>query len=121
MLGVVQKMFFGPLTNSKNRGLNDLNVRETLALAPLVAMVFVIGFFPNVFLSRMAESAESVVERYEEQKLARNALGKDATEPVLTRPRGGPLEVGYPENPNPPKPDGAEGAQALNQPAGVAE
>jgi NADH-quinone oxidoreductase subunit M len=120
MLGVVQKMFFGPLTNAKNRGLNDLNVRETLALAPLVAMVFVIGFFPNIFLSRMAESAQAVVERYNDQKFARNALGKDATEPVLTPRRGGPLDVGYPENPNPPKPAGAEGAQALNQPAAVA-
>jgi NADH-quinone oxidoreductase subunit M len=115
MLGVVQKMFFGPLTNPKNRGLNDLNVRETLALAPLVAMVFVIGFFPNVFLSRMADSAQAVVERYNDQKQARNALGKDATEAVLTPRRGGPLDIGYPEDPK-PKPAPAEGEQALNQP-----
>ena len=47
MLSVVQKMFFGPLTNPKNKHLPDLNARETLALAPLVALIFVIGFFPN--------------------------------------------------------------------------
>ena len=29
-------MFFGPLTNPKNKHLPDLTVRETLALAPLV-------------------------------------------------------------------------------------
>ena len=38
MLSVTQKMFFGPLTNPKNKRLSDLTVRETLALAPLVAL-----------------------------------------------------------------------------------
>ncbi len=47
MLGVVQKMFFGPLTNPKNKHLPDLTVRETLAVAPLIVMIFVIGFFPR--------------------------------------------------------------------------
>ncbi len=40
MLSMVQKVFFGPLSNPKNRGLEDLNTRETLALAPLVIMIF---------------------------------------------------------------------------------
>ncbi|MDC0745749.1 complex I subunit 4 family protein [Polyangium mundeleinium] len=56
MLYVVQKMFFGPLTNPKNKHLPDLTVRESLALAPLVLMIFVIGFFPSIFLDRMKES-----------------------------------------------------------------
>ncbi|TKD03283.1 complex I subunit 4 family protein [Polyangium fumosum] len=56
MLYVVQKMFFGPLTNPKNKHLPDLTVRESLALAPLVLMIFVIGFFPAIFLDRMKES-----------------------------------------------------------------
>jgi NADH-quinone oxidoreductase subunit M len=120
MLGVVQKMFFGPITNAKNRGLNDLNVRETLALAPLVALVFVIGFFPNIFLSRSTESVQAVVDRYEEGKREMNKLDKDATEPVLADRRGGPLEVGYPEKPAGAKDAAAPSEQALNQPAGAA-
>jgi len=56
MLYVVQKMFFGPLTNPKNKHLPDLTVRESLALAPLVLMIFVIGLFPAIFLDRMKES-----------------------------------------------------------------
>jgi NADH-quinone oxidoreductase subunit M len=56
MLSVVQKMFFGPLTNPKNKGLPDLSVRESLALAPLVLMIFVIGLFPSIFLDRMKDS-----------------------------------------------------------------
>jgi NADH-quinone oxidoreductase subunit M len=56
MLSVVQKIFFGPLTHPKNKKLSDLTARETLALAPLVAMIFVIGLFPSLFLDRMKES-----------------------------------------------------------------
>jgi NADH-quinone oxidoreductase subunit M len=56
MLYVVQKMFFGPLSNPKNKNLPDLTVRESLALAPLVLMIFVIGLFPSIFLDRMKES-----------------------------------------------------------------
>jgi NADH-quinone oxidoreductase subunit M len=121
MLSVVQKMFFGPVTNPKNRGLNDVNAREVLALAPLVALVFVIGFFPNIFLSRMTESAQAVVDRFNDGRAALNALGRDATEPALTPRRGGPLDKGYPENPNPEpaKAEAAPGEQALNQPQGV--
>ena len=58
MLGVVQKIFFGPLTNPKNQHLPDLTVRETLAVAPLIVMIFVIGFFPSIFLDRMKEAVQ---------------------------------------------------------------
>jgi NADH-quinone oxidoreductase subunit M len=58
MLSVVQKMFFGPLTNPKNKHLPDLLPREVVALAPLVIMVFVIGLFPSIFLDRMKASVQ---------------------------------------------------------------
>jgi NADH-quinone oxidoreductase subunit M len=58
MLGVVQKMFFGPLTNPKNKHLPDLSPREALALAPLVLMIFVIGFFPGIFIDRMKDAID---------------------------------------------------------------
>ncbi|MFW5738963.1 MAG: complex I subunit 4 family protein [Myxococcota bacterium] len=56
MLSVVQKVFFGPLKNPKNFKLPDLTTRETVALAPLVIMIFVIGFFPSTFLSRSSQA-----------------------------------------------------------------
>ena len=58
MLSVVQKMFFGPLTNPKNKHLPDMTVRETLAVAPFVVMIFVIGFFPSIFLDRMKDAVQ---------------------------------------------------------------
>jgi NADH-quinone oxidoreductase subunit M len=56
MLSVVQKMFFGPITKRENKHLSDINGRELVAVAPLIAMVFIIGFFPNIFLSRMKDA-----------------------------------------------------------------
>jgi NADH-quinone oxidoreductase subunit M len=56
MLSVVQKMFFGPITRRENRHLPDMTGRELVATAPLIGMVFVIGFFPNIFLSRMKDA-----------------------------------------------------------------
>jgi len=58
MLDVVQKVFFGPLSNPKNKHLKDLTVRESLALAPLILMIFVIGFVPGIFLDRIKDSVD---------------------------------------------------------------
>ena len=99
MLSVVQKMFFGPITNPKNEKLGDLNVRETLALAPLVALVFVIGLFPNIFLSRMHDATATVIERYTAGKQAYSETDPDARTARLLPLRGGPLEIGYPLSP----------------------
>jgi len=116
MLSVTQKMFFGPLNNEKNRRLNDVNVRETVALAPLIALIFVIGLFPNIFLSRMTETTESLIQRYREARAAYQARPVDAS-PELAPRRGGPLEIGYPEDPT-AKPTAAPegGAEAMNAP-----
>jgi hypothetical protein len=64
MLHVVQKVFFGPITNEKNKHVKDISPRETLALAPLVVLVFVIGLFPNHFLDRMKASINLANQHY---------------------------------------------------------
>jgi NADH-quinone oxidoreductase subunit M len=125
MLSVTQKMFFGPLTNDKNRGLNDINVRETIALAPLVALVFVIGFFPNIFLSRMSDTTEAIIGHYRDSRVAYQARSPNADAELQPR-RGGPLEIGYPEDPSKkaePAQPVDQGAQAMNgaRPAGGAQ
>jgi len=65
MLGVVQKMFFGPITKKENAGLTDMNRREILALAPLVILIFVIGLFPNVILAPMHDACGRVQDDLE--------------------------------------------------------
>ena len=60
MLNVVQKVFFGPIKNAKNRELSDLNMREAIALSPLVLLVFLIGLFPSVLLDRSAQAVNAL-------------------------------------------------------------
>jgi NADH-quinone oxidoreductase subunit M len=65
MLMVVQKLFFGPITHEENRHLPDLSARELVSLAPLAMMIFVIGLFPNIFLSQIKGAAARVADDFE--------------------------------------------------------
>jgi NADH-quinone oxidoreductase subunit M len=65
MLMVVEKMFYGRVTKKENANLADLNGRELLSLAPLAMMVFVIGLFPNIFLSQIRGAAARVQDDFE--------------------------------------------------------
>ena len=114
MLSVVQRVFFGPLSNPKNKHLSDMNVRETVAVAPFIALIFVIGLFPNLFLTRMTDGVSAVLERY---KFSRDIYIElaDSEEAKLTDLRGGAMEQGYPEAPAKKSNGPAPGqAQALN-------
>jgi NADH-quinone oxidoreductase subunit M len=64
MLHAVLKMFWGPLDNPENEHLADVGGRELLALSPLVVLVFVMGFFPNLFLEKMNPSVDTFLKRY---------------------------------------------------------
>jgi NADH-quinone oxidoreductase subunit M len=60
MLTVVRKMFFGPITRPENKRLADATPRERLAVAPLIILIFVIGFFPNLLLSQMSGAVSRI-------------------------------------------------------------
>lgn len=99
MLTMVQRVFFGPLKHRANEGLSDLNVRETVALAPLIILVFVIGLFPKLFLDPMEESVASVVENFRDGRIEFLKQSPEAQRAVLLPRRGGNLDSGYPEAP----------------------
>lgn len=65
MLWMVQRVFFGEVTNPKNERLKDLTVREYAYLLPLVACVFWIGLYPNFFLDKMHTSVRSFIAQVE--------------------------------------------------------
>jgi len=100
MLSMVQRMFFGPLSNDANRSLSDLTVRETIVLAPAVILIFVIGLFPSIFLDRSSKSVTAVIEQYRDARRAYQDMPDDSNRAVLLPRRGGPLEQGYPEPPS---------------------
>ena len=56
MLWMYQRVMFGPLDKAENRELADLSAREALVLAPLLALVVLLGVYPRPFL-RVSEQA----------------------------------------------------------------
>jgi len=64
MLWMVKRVFFGeagPLVKDTHHPLHDLSLREVLALAPLVLMVFWMGLFPNHFLNYSKASIDHLI------------------------------------------------------------
>ena len=116
MLGVVQKMFFGPITRPRNKNLKDLNVRETVALAPLVALIFVIGLFPSLLLDRMGDSVSHVIERYRDGRLAYQGMPPEATVATMQPRKGGMYERFYPKAPEEKSDDDTKQAAAAPAP-----
>ncbi|RUM88767.1 MAG: Fe-S-binding domain-containing protein, partial [Thermodesulfatator sp.] len=63
MLWMVQRVFFGEVTNPKNKDIPDLNLREMAYLVPLVFLIFWIGLFPNFFLDKMHTSVDHFISQ----------------------------------------------------------
>ncbi len=65
MLPMVQKVFFNKLDKPENMEVQDLSRREMVILAPLIALMIVIGWNPTPVLERMEPSVRAVLERVE--------------------------------------------------------
>jgi NADH-quinone oxidoreductase subunit M len=56
----IQKTLHGPITNG-NENLKDLSLREKIAIAPVVLIIVVMGFYPKPVLDIINPTAEKVV------------------------------------------------------------
>ncbi len=83
MLPMVQKIFFNKLDKPENREVKDLSGREVAVLAPLVALMIVIGWHPTPILDRMEPSVRAVLERVEDASTGM-ADGTSTPVPVLS-------------------------------------
>jgi len=63
MLWLYQRMFFGEITNEKNKLLPDLNIREWAYMLPLVIMSLWIGMYPGPFLRYIERPVNAVVKQ----------------------------------------------------------
>jgi NADH-quinone oxidoreductase subunit M len=61
LLWLVQRVFYGPITNEENRHIPDIAWNELLALAPLVVFIVWIGVHPNTFLRKMSPSVNQLL------------------------------------------------------------
>jgi NADH-quinone oxidoreductase subunit M len=61
LLWLVQKVFFGPITNEENRNIPDMAWHEIAATVPLVVFMVWIGVHPNTFLKKMEPSVKHLI------------------------------------------------------------
>ena len=73
MLAAYKKIFFGEVTNEKNRNLPDVNKRELLALVPLVIITIWLGVYPKPLLDPISNSVESVVQLMHDKAITEEA------------------------------------------------
>ncbi len=67
MLWMVQRVFFGKISNPKNKHLKDLSWRELGLIAPLLILMVYMGVFPKPFLKRSRESVVAIQKRVMQQ------------------------------------------------------
>jgi NADH-quinone oxidoreductase subunit M len=63
LLWAYQRVFHGEAEREENRTLADLRLRESVMLAPLIALIVFIGVYPKPFLERIEPAAERVVQQ----------------------------------------------------------
>ncbi len=63
LLWMIQRVFFGKVTNDKNRLLADLSYREIGLMIPLLFLMVFMGVYPKPFLDRSRESVVAIQER----------------------------------------------------------
>jgi len=77
LLYMVYKTFFGALTEDVNATMPDMNLREVALMIPLVLLMFVMGFFPNLFLQQMEPSTTFLLDTIEERRAAAIEMHKE--------------------------------------------
>jgi NADH-quinone oxidoreductase subunit M len=65
LLWMYQRVFYGEVTNEKNRKLPDLSDREKVILVSLVIVILWMGIYPQPFLRRLDLSTAQVIQRVE--------------------------------------------------------
>jgi len=84
LLWLYQRTMLGQITNGKNLGLKDLNLREWAYFAPLIAWAIWIGVYPKPYFDILEKPVAQLVERVRPgYYAARPPI------PVATAPEGG--------------------------------
>ncbi|MGA9768790.1 MAG: NADH-quinone oxidoreductase subunit M [Blastocatellia bacterium] len=78
MLWMYQRVIYGEVNNPANKKLADLNFREKFVLAPLIALIFLMGIYPSLFLSRSDSAIQAIKARFlPAAETAETANGRD--------------------------------------------
>ena len=84
MLLLVERVFLGPIRKEENRTLRDLTVREGFVLAPMVALIVVMGLLPQPFLAPVKPAVDRLVQRFQAAETLRGVATQVGTVPSAT-------------------------------------
>jgi NADH-quinone oxidoreductase subunit M len=70
MLWMFQRVMFGELNNPKNQKLADLNGREIAIMVPLIALIFIMGLYPNPFIAKMTPAIDKMIQQSKVRQVA---------------------------------------------------
>jgi NADH-quinone oxidoreductase subunit M len=62
MLWMFRRVMFGALDKEENRQLTDLTRAEVAILLPLIALMFIIGFYATPFLQEIGRTSDPLVQ-----------------------------------------------------------
>jgi len=66
MLWLVERVFFGTITSDENRHLPDFSLREVFVIAPMIALIVVMGLAPQPFLAPARPAVDRLVARMQQ-------------------------------------------------------
>jgi NADH-quinone oxidoreductase subunit M len=93
MLWLFQRVFYGAVTNDRNKRLPDLTLREWAIIGPLAAAAILMGVFPNVFLKPMEPAVQRIVDRVQLHQPVRVQLAPSPQQQALKPPSPQALSV----------------------------
>ena len=85
LLWLFQRVMLGPITNPENQGLRDMNLREIVVMAPLIAGCFWIGLYPKPCFEILEAPTRKLVERLDPDYYSRQAEALAAQSGTLAR------------------------------------
>jgi NADH-quinone oxidoreductase subunit M len=83
ILWMVKRVFYGEVTNEKNRNLPDLNLREAAIVVPLVALALFMGVASPLFTRRIEPAADALVMQVQAKT---RPVAAASARPVATQP-----------------------------------
>jgi NADH-quinone oxidoreductase subunit M len=90
LLWLIQKVFYGPMTNEENKHVPEIAWNEIAALVPLIVLMVWIGVHPNTFLKRMSPSVQELVSVVKQEKsghvMEANNVGRASARPDGLKP-----------------------------------
>jgi len=88
LLWLIQRVFYGPITNEENRNVPEIAWNEIGALVPLFVFIVWIGVHPNTFLSRMSPSVQQLLSQVQHEREHKVLQARVGQPPALSGQAG---------------------------------